>query len=149
VVWSYAGVRPLLYDDATDPAATTRDYLLDLDAAAAPLLSVYGGKITTFRRLAEEAVDLLCGALRERYARAYGSRALRLLGEARRLQDLGEEVLPQLFAAEIDYLRREEWAQIAEDLLWRRSKLGLHLPPDAAARLDEWLARHPLATTSM
>lgn len=190
VVWSYAGVRPLLQDDAANPAATSRDYLLDLDTAAAPLLSVYGGKITTFRRLAEEAVDLLCGALRhaapawtrtaplpggdiagadfahflqqlaqrcawlpaplrERYARAYGSRALRLLGDARRLQDLGEEVLPQLFAAEIDYLRREEWGQTAEDLLWRRSKLGLHLPPDAAARLDEWLARHPLTTTSM
>jgi len=70
---------------------------------------------------------------------------LRRRADARRLQDLGEEVLPQLFAAEIDYLRREEWAQTAEDLLWRRSKLGLHLPPDAAARLDEWLAQHPLA----
>ncbi|WP_257388377.1 glycerol-3-phosphate dehydrogenase [Tahibacter caeni] len=180
VVWSYAGVRPLLRDDEDDPAATTRDYLLDLDTAAAPLLSVYGGKITTFRRLAEEAVDTLCRALRhpapawtrtaplpggdiagadfahflqqliqryawlppalrERYARAYGSRALRLLGDARRLQDLGEEMLPQLYAAEIDYLRREEWAQTAEDVLWRRSKLGLHLPHDAAVRLQAWL----------
>jgi len=189
VVWSFAGVRPLLQDGADDPAATSRDYLLDLDTDAAPLLSVYGGKITTFRRLGEEAVDELCRALRhpapawtrtaplpggdipgadfahflqqlaqhrawlppalrERYAHAYGSRALRLLGDARRLQDLGEEVLPQLFAAEIDYLRREEWAQTADDVLWRRSKLGLHLPADAATRLDDWLAQHPLPAHS-
>lgn len=182
VVASYSGVRPLLRDDETSPSAVTRDYVLDADAGGPLLLSVFGGKITTFRRLAEEAVDVLAAALnvsapawtrhahlpggdlpdadfarferdlaqrcrwlppflRGRYARAYGSRVLRLLGSATRLEDLGEEVLPQLYAAEIDYLCREEWAQTVEDILWRRSKLGLHLPPDAPARLDEWLLR--------
>ncbi len=79
--------------------------------------------------------------LRARYARAYGSRVLRMLGSARQLDDLGEQVLPQLYAAEIDYLRREEWVQTAQDILWRRTKLGLHLPPDAAAQLEDWLQR--------
>ncbi|WP_313919491.1 glycerol-3-phosphate dehydrogenase [Tahibacter sp.] len=182
VVASYSGVRPLLRDDEASPSAVTRDYVLDVDADGPPLLSVFGGKITTFRRLAEQAVDALSAALRQsatawtrrahlpggdlpdadfarfehdlthrcpwlpphlrvRYARAYGSRVLRVLGTAKRLDDLGEEVLPQLYAAEIDYLRRQEWAQTAEDILWRRSKLGLHLPPDAPARLDDWLQR--------
>lgn len=182
VVASYSGVRPLLRDDETNPSAVTRDYVLDIDADGPPLLSVFGGKITTFRRLAEEAVDALVAALglsapawtrhahlpggdlpdadfarfehdlahrcpwlppplRARYARAYGSRVLRMLGTAKRLDDLGEEVLPRLYAAEIDYLRREEWAQTAQDILWRRGKLGLHLPPDAPARLDDWLQR--------
>ena len=182
VVASYSGVRPLLRDDETNPSAVTRDYVLDIDADGPPLLSVFGGKITTFRRLAEEAVDALAPSLRlsapawtrhahlpggdlpgadfarfehdlahrcpwlppplrARYARAYGSRVLRVLGSAKHLEDLGEPVLPQLYAAEIDYLRREEWAQTAQDILWRRSKLGLHLPPDAAALLDDWLQR--------
>ena len=62
MVWSYSGVRPLLDDEAGDPSAVTRDYLLELDTAAAPLLTVWGGKITTFRKLAEEAADLLARA---------------------------------------------------------------------------------------
>ncbi|TDR47670.1 homodimeric glycerol 3-phosphate dehydrogenase (quinone) [Tahibacter aquaticus] len=183
VVSSYSGVRPLLRDDAASASAVTRDYVLELDSEV-PLLSVFGGKITTFRRLAEEAVDLLCtrlnisypawtahaclpggdmagadfdhfeyglaqhypwleAALRRRYARAYGSRVSRLLEQVRSAVDLGEEVLPGLYQVEIDYLRREEWVTCAEDLLWRRSKLGLHLPPDAAERLDAWMARKP------
>lgn len=183
VVSSYSGLRPLLRDDENSPSAVSRDYVLDLDDDdGAPLLSVFGGKITTFRRLAEQAVDRLApplqsqaprwtaraclpggdlpGAdfahfaqefahrcpwlptpLRERYARAYGSRVRRVLGAARRLDQLGEEVLPQLYEAEIDYLCREEWAHSAEDILWRRSKLGLQLPLSAAAQLDCWLAR--------
>jgi len=59
------------------------------------------------------------------------------------MADLGEEVLPGLHASEIDYLRREEWAMTAEDVLYRRSKLALHLPADGAAQLDDWLRRHP------
>lgn len=180
VVHSFAGVRPLLEDESLDPAKVTRDYALDLDADGPPLLSVFGGKITTFRRLAEEAVDRLCQALqfraapwtqlavlpggdlpgaslavflraiarrlpwlpqavRERYARAYGTRIARLVGPARSLPMMGEEVLPGLYEREIDYLCGHEWAMTARDILWRRSKLGLHLPPGSEARLDAWL----------
>ena len=185
VVWSYSGVRPLLEDESADAASVTRDYRLELNADGPPLLSVFGGKITTYRRLAEEALGLLLPALGARgrpwtapatlpggdfpgrdwdafraavaarypgfaapllarWAQAYGTRLAQMLGAATRPEALGEEVLPGLHAAEIDYLRHHEWAHSAEDILWRRSKLGLHLPPDAAPRLDAWLAGHPL-----
>ena len=187
VLWSYSGVRPLLDDESRDPASVTRDYSLELECDEPPLLSVYGGKITTYRRLAEEAVDRLSPllgkrtrawtrtahlpggdmprgaftefrtafaarrpwldpALLRRYARAYGTRADRLLGAASSMRDLGAEVLPGLYAQEIDYLRREEWAVTAEDILFRRSKLALHLPGDAPERLERWLAAHPADT---
>jgi len=186
VVWSFAGLRPLLAKSTDDPKSVTRDYLLELDEHGPPLLSVYGGKITTYRRLAEDVLGLLAprlgnrsppwtrtaplpggdipradfaaflrqmereypwlpSELRLRYARAYGTRIRRLLAGRRGREDLGEEVLPGLHAAEIDYLRREEWARTAEDLLWRRTKLGLRVPGGAAAKLDAWLAAHPLA----
>jgi glycerol-3-phosphate dehydrogenase len=186
VVWSYSGVRPLLDDDAAAKASrVTRDYTLELDSTGAALLSVYGGKITTFRRLAEEAVNSLAqilgsGArawtahaplpggemphadfdafrldfnrrhpwvperLATRYAHAYGTRAARVLGNARSARDLGDEVLPDFYAAEIDYLRREEWAMTAEDLLLRRTKLALHVPDGSFGRLESWLAAHPV-----
>jgi glycerol-3-phosphate dehydrogenase len=196
VVWSYSGVRPLLDDEASAAAAVTRDYLLELDrgegGARAPLLSVWGGKITTFRRLAEEAADALCAALdcparrawtdgaclpggdlaswigkprrpdadfarfeaelrrrhpqlpaalAHRYARAYGTRVERLLdGHA-----LGAEVAPGLFEAELDYLRREEWACSADDVLWRRSKLGLHYTSREREQVAHWFAAQPAA----
>jgi glycerol-3-phosphate dehydrogenase len=180
VVHSYAGVRPLLGDEAADAAHVTRDYALELDTREAPILSVFGGKITTFRRLAEEAVDRLCAALhiqaapwtqlavlpggdlpgasvavflratarrfpwlpvavRERYARAYGTRIAKLIGTASNIAMMGQEILPGLYEREIEYLRGYEWAHTARDILWRRSKLGLHLPPDSEARLDAWL----------
>jgi glycerol-3-phosphate dehydrogenase len=182
VVWSYAGVRPLIEDESLDPAAVTRDYKLELDGDAAPFLSVFGGKITTYRRLAAEAVDKLAARLgnrgrpwthaailpggdlpggsldaflrvvarryawlpaplRVRYARAYGTNIDRMLGSAASLTDLGKEILPQLREREVEYLCREEWARSATDILWRRTKLGLHTPPDSAQRLDDWLAR--------
>jgi glycerol-3-phosphate dehydrogenase len=182
VVASYSGVRPLLDDESDDPSAITRDYALELQPDAPPLLSVYGGKITTYRRLAEEALDRLAprlgtrarpwtahahlpggdlpggsfavflrtierrypwlpATLRIRYAHAYGTRIDRLLEGAQSLADLGSAVLPELHEREIDYLRRVEWARTAEDILWRRSKLGLHAGPDAAARLADWLRR--------
>jgi glycerol-3-phosphate dehydrogenase len=184
VVWTYSGVRPLLEDESRDPAGVTRDYSLELECEAPPLLSVYGGKITTYRRLAEEAIDRLAPMLGNRrhgwtraatlpggdmgsddfaafrarlavrcpwldtrllrrYARAYGTRVERLLDGARAMPDLGSEVLPGLHEREIAYLRREEWAMTAEDILFRRSKLGLHLPTDAGERLDRWLGDHP------
>jgi glycerol-3-phosphate dehydrogenase len=188
VVHSYAGVRPLLEDESADAAKVTRDYALELDAQGAPILNVFGGKITTFRRLAEEAVDQLCKALqieaapwtklavlpggdlpgasfavflramarrfpwlpvsvRERYARAYGTRIVKLIGVARTLAMMGEEVLPGLYEREIDYLCGYEWAYSARDILWRRSKLGLHLPPDSEARLNAWLADRGLGAS--
>lgn len=192
VVWSYSGVRPLVEDEAAKASAVTRDYRLELDAQNAPLLSVFGGKITTFRKLAEEAVDLLApfvnttrGAWTEdaclpggdlfgprpqnravlgfdqyvhglqqayswlpprlvaRYARAYGTRISMLVGERRTVPEMGDEIAPGLFGAEVAYLMRHEWATCAADILWRRSKLGLHLPPDTTDKLDRWIAEHP------
>ena len=189
VVWHYAGVRPLLDDHAASASATTRDYLLEWQPDAPPLIHVLGGKLTTFRQLAEDAVDRLASrldnhvgpwtrraplpggdnllaegphvrnvlhfddwieqqgqrypwlppALLHRYARAYGSRLHTLLTHCASLADLGEAVLPGLHVREIEYLRRHEWARSAEDILWRRSKLGLRLPASAAATLDAWL----------
>ena len=176
IAWSYAGIRPL-HDDLTgNPSAVTRDYLLDLNEDGPPLLSVFGGKITTYRRLAEHALDLLevpgawtAGAalpggdmadfpafadrllaerpalpppLLRRLARAYGTRADRVLGTAQRLEDLGTLFAGDLTQAEVDYLTTQEWARTPEDILWRRSKLGLHLPPDTAARIDAYLIAH-------
>jgi glycerol-3-phosphate dehydrogenase len=189
VVHSYAGVRPLLEDESADAAKVSRDYALELDTQGAPILNVFGGKITTFRRLAEEAVDQLCTALRaeapawtqlavlpggdlpgaslavflramarrfpwlpvtvrERYARAYGTRIVKLIGAARTVAMMGKEVLPGLYEREIDYLCGFEWARTARDILWRRSKLGLHLPRDSEARLDAWLADRETAGRS-
>jgi glycerol-3-phosphate dehydrogenase len=184
VVWSYAGVRPLIDDGSGKPEAATRGYRLDVSDAGegAPLLSVYGGKITTYRHLGEEAVDLLAkrvatlsgppwtrtqplpggdfpidGAaalqadLRARYpflaeadadrlAKAYGTRAFRWLGAAQAWGDLGRGFGAGLSEAEVAYLRREEWAGTAEDVLWRRSKLGLRLSAQQQADLERYLA---------
>jgi len=158
------------------------------------LLSVFGGKVTTFRKLAEQAVDWIAPALgrarppwtahaclpggdlfgpapdaravREfdawlatrrqrhgwlppallaRYGRAYGTRLERLLDGCTDMAGLGAEILPGLYEAEIDYLVREEWARSSDDILWRRTKLGLHVPPGSAGRLDAWLAERALA----
>lgn len=184
VAWTYSGVRPLLDDEATDPASVTRDYVLELDTHPAPLLSVFGGKITTYRKLAETAVDKLTTqlgsatltanwtrsailpggdlpgrsfavflrtlerrypwlppSLRVRYAQAYGTRISHVIGDATTLADMGQELLPQLFEREADYLCREELAVEAEDILWRRTKLGLHLRGHSPQALDEWLRR--------
>lgn len=188
VVWSYAGVRPLLDDESGDPSAVTRDYALELDTQQAPLLSVWGGKITTFRKLAEEAADLLAAplgakrgawtagvslpggdlgawigaaqrpdtdferfvqalglrhpalpdSLRRRWARAYGSRIERMLDGG----DLGPEVAPGLHETELHYLHRHEWARGADDVLWRRSKLGLHYSAAERANVSAWCDAH-------
>jgi glycerol-3-phosphate dehydrogenase len=181
VVWSYSGVRPLLSDESSEPAAVKRDYELELKRNPAPLLSVFGGKITTYRKLAESAADILAPALgsgapawtrsaklpggdlpggsvaallravdrrypwlpapvRRRYVRAYGTRIDRVLGdEARTLADMGEELLPQLYEREVTYLCREEFARTADDILWRRTKLGLYCPGADVSRLTALL----------
>jgi glycerol-3-phosphate dehydrogenase len=186
VEWTYSGVRPL-YDDARgDVSTVTRDYAFDLDPGGEgepPLLSVYGGKITTYRRLAEHALaklqpvmgfaggawtrdarlpggdmpnadfdafltallmsrSWLPPALAQRYARAYGTRLERVLGTARSLRDLGEPMGEGLYEAEVDYLVQNEWALTADDILWRRTKLGLHLGEEAELRLRAWLVRN-------
>ena len=183
VVWTYSGVRALADDGSGRPEAATRGYNLPLTDAdeGAPLLGVYGGKITTYRHLAEEAVDAiaarlsglpgkawtaheplpggdfphdaqveLIAALRKDYrflsegearriGRAYGTRARTWLGGARRWTDLGRSFGAGLSEAEIDYLRREEWARTAEDVLWRRTKLGLHMRPQQRATVTEFM----------
>jgi glycerol-3-phosphate dehydrogenase len=187
VVWSYSGVRPLLDDDAGNASEVTRDYLLEIQhSKGAPLLNVFGGKLTTFRKLAEEAMDKLApllgnqtqawtgkghplpgGDLRDgdafaqqlratrpwlseamasRLVHTYGSRSLRVLGEAASLDELGERFGDDLYASEVDYLRRYEWAGSAEDVLWRRTKLGLHLSKEGAARLAAYFARRTVTS---
>ena len=182
VVWTYSGVRPLYDDGSADPAAVTRDYVLKLDAhdGAAPLLSIFGGKITTFRRLAEQALrelapffpemkgpwtkaEPLPGGdmvksdlaaferdLRARHAsidprllgtlaRRHGTRSSRILGNATIVADLGRHFGDTLFAAEIDYLIEQEWATSAEDILWRRTKCGLHMTAGEREAVSEYL----------
>jgi glycerol-3-phosphate dehydrogenase len=182
-------VRPLLKDESNDPMSVTRDYALELDRQPAPLLSVFGGKITTYRKLSEDAVGLLAGVLgtrapawtaraqlpggdmpegsfavflrscerrypwlpgplRRRYAHAYGTRINRVTGDATSMAGLGAQVLPQLYERELEYLCREEFAVSAQDILWRRSKLGLHLMKADLSPLTRWLeARAPAAAT--
>ncbi len=173
VIWSYAGVRPLYDDGSVDASAVTRDYAFDLDAPegdpserGAPLLSIYGGKLTTYRVLAEHALDKLLPTigrkavrwsaneplpggdvpdgdfemfvrefretfpflpddLARRYARLYGTRGYRMLAGARKMEDLGADLGHGLYQAEADYLRRYEWAETEDDMLWRRTKLGM------------------------
>ena len=181
VVWTYAGVRALVDDGSGKPEAATRGYRLPLSDRedGAPLLGVYGGKITSYRHLAEAAVDALAdrlptlsgrsrtgtlplpggdfplrgqealiAQLAERYpflsaadvtriARAYGTRAIRWLGEARSRADLGRDFGAGLSEAELRYLCDVEWARSAEDVLWRRSKLGLHMSAAQRAELAE------------
>jgi len=182
VVWSFAGIRSLYDDGADKPEDITRDYVLALDHAyrEAPLLTVYGGKITTYRRLAEAAmarighffgarppwtahshlpggdlavdgVDALLAEmlrrwpfLAERHARrllgAYGTRVERILGAARSMDDLGESFTGDLTAAELRYLVAHEWAQSADDVLWRRSKLGLVATAEERSALERFMA---------
>jgi glycerol-3-phosphate dehydrogenase len=179
VVHSYAGVRPLFDDGSASASAVTRDYVLKLGEEEGPqIVSVFGGKITTYRRLAEHALEKLAPFLPKmdapwtdsvplpggdigdfeafladvrrrwsflsertawRLARAYGSRIDRVLGHAASPAELGEDLGGGLHAREVDYLVATEWARTAEDILWRRSKLLLHVPPGTRERLEGYL----------
>ena len=184
VIWNYSGVRPLFDEGGSESAsAVSRDYVLELEdeGGKAPLLNVFGGKITTFRRLAEHALQKLKPFFPEargdwtkgahlpggdiahadfesfaaeqarryawltpahvrRLARAYGTRIGRVIGEARSIGDLGRHFGGDLYEAELRYLKDQEWAQSADDVLWRRSKLGLHVPAGTADALRAWFA---------
>ncbi len=182
VVWTYSGVRALYDDGATKAQEATRDYVLTLDAGndSAPLLTVFGGKITTYRRLAEHALEKLAShlpamgpawsgtvplpggdfptegfealvldlarahpglstALVRRLARAYGTRARDLLRGVTAEADLGPAFGAHLSAREVDFLMDTEWAVSADDILWRRSKLGLRLKPDEVTALSAYM----------
>ncbi|HQT74372.1 MAG TPA: glycerol-3-phosphate dehydrogenase [Acidiphilium sp.] len=185
VVWAYSGVRPLYDDGASKAQAATRDYVLEMDAPAdgPALLSVFGGKITTYRRLAESVLDrlaphlpaaagkakgwtghaalpggdfppegyaaevaslrrdypFLAVRLAERLIRAYGTRARALLGAAARMEDLGHTFGADLTEAELRYLHDHEFARTADDVVWHRSKLGLHLTREEIAAIDRFM----------
>ncbi len=185
VVWTYSGVRPLVDDGSGRPEAATRGYRFELDGGEgeAPLLSVFGGKITTYRELSAEAIrklapflPVLNGAdwtgtaplpggdfgrfdapalardLAARYpflapsetyrlVRLYGTLAAGFLGTATAAADLGEDFGHGLTAAEVAYLITREWATTADDILWRRTKLGLHFTPEQTARLAAYLTK--------
>ncbi|WP_425040753.1 glycerol-3-phosphate dehydrogenase [Primorskyibacter sp. S187A] len=179
VVWSYSGVRPLYDDGASSATAATRDYTLKVDANGAPLLNIFGGKITTYRRLAESAlekigghlkveapwtagvalpggdfpvdgVDALISELQEahpfltdrwarRLIRAYGTDAKTVLEGSSAAADLGEDFGATLTAREIDYLMDVEYARTAEDVIWRRSKLGLRLTTAQVSAIEAYM----------
>jgi glycerol-3-phosphate dehydrogenase len=170
IKWSFSGVRPLCDDESDNPAAITRDYTLALDSSQpAPLLSIFGGKITTYRKLAEAAMKKLqpfhdnMGAswtrdtplpggnfpedithfnaqlqtryswmnidTLQRYSNAYGTRCDDFLNGTQSISDMGQHFGHGLYAIEVDYLLKEEWVVNIDDLLWRRSKLGLFINP--------------------
>ena len=183
VVWSFSGVRPLYDDAAKNASAVTRDYVLDIESKADEpiLLSVFGGKITTFRRLSEHVFEKLVPFIpglkpswttnvplpggdmpntdfkaflkeaRERWsflsdfsvrrmAHSYGTRMERFLKDAKTMDELGQDFGGGLTKAEVDYLVDQEWAETAEDILWRRSKMGLHV--ESVAQTAEALTRY-------
>jgi glycerol-3-phosphate dehydrogenase len=184
--WSYAGVRPLYDDGANKAQEATRDYELKLNGeqGGAPLVSVFGGKITTYRRLAEQVMEQLADyfpGLNKSWTRSatlpggdfaakesakriaeiartipgmelrqaarlfhcYGTRSNVILDGVRRLEDLGEDFGHGLSEREVDYLMREEWAKSAQDILWRRTKLGLKFSSEQSAHLEAYVTgRH-------
>lgn len=184
VVWSFAGVRPLVEDGSGRPEAATRGYRIDLDMdEGAPLLSLYGGKITSYRHVAEAVVDALAphvpsltggpwtttaplpggdfpvGGVEQladdlrakhgflsasdadRIARAYGTDARHWLNGAKDWDALGGQIAHGLSAAEVDWLTEQEWAKSTDDILWRRSKLGLLFSDAEKTKLADYLTR--------
>ncbi len=181
VVWTYSGVRPLYDDVASSATAATRDYTLKVDTSAgAPMLNVFGGKITTYRRLAESALEKIAPYLpttkgawtagvplpggdfpvdgfdnlvadlnlrfpfltdfwARRLVRAYGTEAASVLGDAASAEDLGQDFGATLTEVEVKWLMSKEYARTAEDVVWRRNKLGLRLTKDQIAALDDWM----------
>ncbi|WP_407331705.1 glycerol-3-phosphate dehydrogenase [Enterovibrio sp. 27052020O] len=183
VVWTYSGVRPLCDDESDSPQAVTRDYTLELDGNGgnAPILSVFGGKLTTYRKLAQAAVNKLQpffadmdkpwtadsvlpggegiasfsdveSALAHRFrwmdamtvnrlATTYGARVWVWLDNIEQQSDLGQDFGGGLTQKEIDYLMATEYVQTAEDLLWRRTKLGLYLTQQEQHQVADYVSK--------
>lgn len=181
IVWTYSGVRPLYDDGAKSATAATRDYVLSLaEGPGAPLLNVFGGKITTYRKLAEAALaklgpffpqaggpwtggvplpggdfavdgfDRLAESLHRGYpflspawarrlVRAYGTEAVDILGTARAAGDLGRDFGATLTEAEVRWQMAQEFARVAADVVWRRTRLGLRMTGAQIAALDDWM----------
>jgi glycerol-3-phosphate dehydrogenase len=189
IVWTYAGVRPLHNDHKSKAQEATRDYVLSTegDAASGALVNVFGGKLTTHRRLAEEVMQRiekvlgprgkpwtkgsklpggefgprefdgqverlnelypnLADKFLRRLARQYGTRAATLLGGARRMSDLGQGFGADLTQREVEYLIEHEWARTADDILWRRTKLGLRVGAGDKVRLEAYLQARKAGT---
>ncbi|HXP03411.1 MAG TPA: glycerol-3-phosphate dehydrogenase [Stellaceae bacterium] len=138
VVWRFSGVRPLYDDGAKSAAATSRDYVFELDKTGPPCLSIFGGKLTTYRRLAESALTRLAPHLPEMGSTWTADAMLPDDGEA--FTGAAADFAPGLGAKQVEFLVREEWARTADDILWRRSKLGLAVSPEQHAALDRYLA---------
>lgn len=190
IAWSYSGVRPLFDDGASAAQQATRDYVLKTegDAGQGALINVFGGKLTTSRRLAEsvlervegvlgprgkpwtrssnlpggdfgplgfdDQVDRLAGdypafdrGMLRRYMRLYGTRARMILGTATDPAGLGRRFGADLYEAEVVYLLANEWANTADDILWRRTKLGLRLDREEQASLESYLALRHVAVS--
>lgn len=189
VIWSFSGVRPLYNDAISNASEVTRDYHLHLDRDQAPILSIQGGKITTYRRVAEETLKRLSdviqitgtpwtgstylpggdlpggdferfvtdctarypdlpGALVARYAGHYGSRIDQLLGACRRVEGLGRHFGNRLYEREVRYLVQSEFAESAEDIVWRRTWLGLGMGQQEISLLQQWLMAQAAASAA-
>ncbi len=183
IVWTYSAVRPLYDDGASKAQEATRDYVLKLENkdGEAPLLNVFGGKLTTYRRLAEHALEKIGEAIGEkgtpwtgksslpggdfaatgyeaevrklttkysflserqarRLVRLYGTKAYAILGDAKSMEALGQHFGGDLYEREVEWLMRQEWARTSDDVLWRRTKQGLHFSKEEAAALNDYMA---------
>lgn len=183
IVWTYSAVRPLFDDGASSAQEATRDYVLKLEGTdgAAPLLNVFGGKLTTYRRLAEHALEKVAEAIGDkgkpwtaksslpggdfaatgyetevnklkakysflsdrqarRLVRLYGTKAHAILGNAASMEALGQHFGGDLYEREVEWLMQQEWARTSEDVLWRRTKQGLHFSREQAAALNDYMA---------
>lgn len=175
VVWSYAGVRPLMDAKKDDNRTASRDYLLDIEKInGTPYVNIWGGKLTTYRTLAEKVVnsltkepkwtankplpggettpqeiidylrhyfDFLTEETILRYAHSYGSLCKEFLHSVKKQKDLGEHFGHGLYAKEVDYLMHREWATTAEDILWKKTKLGLKISNTEAKKLSKYITK--------
>ena len=189
IVWHYSGVRPLFDDGATAAQEATRDYVLRVDGEGdeAAAINIFGGKITTYRKLSESVLEhiqdllgsrkapwtaqstlpggdfavaefdslveklksdfpFLAASLADRFVRSYGTRAWLLMEGAQSSKDMGADFGHSLSEREISYLMEHEWAEYADDILWRRSKLGIGLGKDEILALDEWIENKAAST---
>lgn len=186
VVWSYSGVRPLYDDGATEAQEATRDYVLRVDGDELPVINIFGGKITTYRKLSEsmmKKIEVLIGArfgswtatshlpggdfevadydslvskllgdftfldslLAKRLIRSYGTNAWLMMEGALEIEDIGLDFGGTLSQREVEYLMKYEWAECAEDVVWRRTKLGIRLDKKQISALENWMQQKTLS----